>query len=217
MTEKLCSYNTEQPKPKKMCILYTTFCSKTHPLSQPPEDNGSNRGSPKSAPRRTSRVTSRVRSTVTQPLHERLPSTRRKTDELRDEIVVEAGIGRDGTTAVASYYPKRKRTSVIRRRRISGAFAAINSAAAAIPAVTVDGRMRFHESEEIQRLNNVWARQESLRTKAAVEETKIYGGVKYERKYNGLFIGKLVSHGTIIRINGEDYVEHCVLMKPSFF
>ncbi|KAM5349496.1 hypothetical protein ACJ41O_006001 [Fusarium nematophilum] len=217
MTEKLCPYNTEQPKPKKMCILYTTFCSKTHPPSQRSGDNGSNRGSPKSAPRRTSRATSRVRSTVTQPLHERLPSTRRKTDELRDEIVVKAGIDPDATTAVASLYPKRKRTSVVRRRRISGGFSAINSAAAAIPAVTVYGGIRFHESEEIQRLNNVWARQESLRTKAGVEETKIYGGVKYERKYNGPFTGKLVSHGTIISINGEDYVEYRVLTKPSFF
>ncbi|KAM5341425.1 hypothetical protein ACJ41O_014456 [Fusarium nematophilum] len=68
--------------------------------------------------------------------------------------------------------------------------------------------MRFYESEEIQRLNNVWARQESLRTKASIEETKIYGGVKYERKYNGPFASKLVSHGTIISINGEDYVEY---------
>ncbi|KAM5363691.1 hypothetical protein ACJZ2D_011889 [Fusarium nematophilum] len=51
MAEKLCPYNTEQPKPNKMCILYTTFCSETHPPSQPPEDNESDQRSPKSPSR----------------------------------------------------------------------------------------------------------------------------------------------------------------------
>ncbi|KAL4729221.1 hypothetical protein ACLX1H_003632 [Fusarium chlamydosporum] len=32
----MCSYNAEQPKPKKMCILYTTFCSHDKPPSSPP-------------------------------------------------------------------------------------------------------------------------------------------------------------------------------------
>ncbi|POR36181.1 Uncharacterized protein TPAR_03624 [Tolypocladium paradoxum] len=69
----------------------------------------------------------------------------------------------------------------------------------------------------MQRLNKVWARQESLRMKAASEDAKMYDGVKYERKSTGPFMGKLVSQGTIINIDGEDYVEYRVLTKPSFF
>lgn len=80
-----------------------------------------------------------------------------------------------------------------------------------------NGRALFHESEDMQRLNKVWARQESLRVKAGAEDAKIYDGVKYERKANGPFMGKLVSQGTIINIDGEDYVEYRVLTKPSFF
>lgn len=37
--------------------------------------------------------------------------------------------------------------------------------------------------------------------------------VKYERKADGPFAGKLVSSGTIITIDGEDYVEYKVLAK----
>ncbi|KAG7402447.1 hypothetical protein Forpi1262_v018959 [Fusarium oxysporum f. sp. raphani] len=70
---------------------------------------------------------------------------------------------------------------------------------------------------EMQRLDKVWARQESLRMKARAEDAKMYSGVKYERKANGPFTGKLVSQGTIINIDGEDYVEYRVLTKPSFF
>ncbi|KAJ6781621.1 hypothetical protein PWT90_04423 [Aphanocladium album] len=79
------------------------------------------------------------------------------------------------------------------------------------------GRLPFHESEDIERLNRVWARQESLRLRAGSEDAKIYDGVKYERKPTGPFMGKLVSQGTIITIDGEDYVEYRVLTKPSFF
>ncbi|KAM0430507.1 hypothetical protein ACHAPT_005855 [Fusarium lateritium] len=104
-----------------------------------------------------------------------------------------------------------------RERAVAAAADAANAAVAAIPSVAVNGRMRFHESEEMQRLNKVWARQESLRMKAGSEDAKIYGGVKYERKANGPFMGKLVSQGNIITIDGEDYVEYRVLTKPSFF
>ncbi|KAF5004094.1 hypothetical protein FDECE_9393 [Fusarium decemcellulare] len=104
-----------------------------------------------------------------------------------------------------------------RERAAAAAADAANAAAAAIPAAAVNGRPRFHETEEMQRLNKVWARQETLRMKAGSEDAKIYGGVKYERKSNGPFVGKLVSQGTIISIDGEDYVEYRVLTKPSFF
>ncbi len=71
--------------------------------------------------------------------------------------------------------------------------------------------------ENLQRLNKVWASQEASRLKSGTEDAKIYGGVKYERKQTGPFQGKLVSQGTIISIDGEDYVEYRVLTKPSFF
>ena len=77
--------------------------------------------------------------------------------------------------------------------------------------------MRFHESDDMQRLNKVWARQETMRMKAGAEDAKMYDGIKYERKATGPFMGKLVSQGTIINIDGEDYVEYRVLTKPSFF
>ncbi|KAM3481681.1 hypothetical protein MY8738_004356 [Beauveria namnaoensis] len=85
------------------------------------------------------------------------------------------------------------------------------------PMTNGSGRALFHESEDIERLNRVWARQESLRLRAGSEDAKIYDGVKYERKPTGPFMGKLVSQGTIITIDGEDYVEYRVLTKPSFF
>ena len=60
-------------------------------------------------------------------------------------------------------------------------------------------RRSFHESEDIARLNRIWARQESLRLRAgSSEDAKIYGGFKYERyerRPTGPFVGKLVSQG----------------------
>ncbi|KAG5974569.1 hypothetical protein E4U58_002843 [Claviceps cyperi] len=75
----------------------------------------------------------------------------------------------------------------------------------------------FRESEDMQRLSKVWARQETMRTEGSPDEAKTYDGVKYERKSTGPFMGKLVSQGMIINIDGEDYVEYRVLTKPSFF
>ncbi|KAH6874537.1 hypothetical protein B0T10DRAFT_586057, partial [Thelonectria olida] len=110
-----------------------------------------------------------------------------------------------------------ERHAASRRRAIVAAAAAdaANAAAATIPSV--NGRAQLRESEEMQRLNKVWARQENLRVKAGMEDAKIYGGVKYERKATGPFMGKLVSQGTILNIDGEDFVEYRVLTKPSFF
>ncbi|KAK0704724.1 hypothetical protein B0H67DRAFT_557471 [Lasiosphaeris hirsuta] len=76
-------------------------------------------------------------------------------------------------------------------------------------------KMQFQNN--VERLDKVWAAQEADRLKAGSEDAKIYMGVKYERKQNGPFEGKLVSQGTIISIDGEDYVEYRVLTKPSFF
>jgi len=72
--------------------------------------------------------------------------------------------------------------------------------------------------DNIQRLNKVWAVQEAKRLREwGAEDAKIYMGTKYERKQNGPFEGKLVSQGSIISIDGEDYVEYRVLTKPTFF
>lgn len=78
----------------------------------------------------------------------------------------------------------------------------------------LNGHDSFRES--IGRLNNVWSSQEAHRIRLGNEDAKIYGGVKYERKRNGPFAGKLVSQGAIISIDGEDYVEYRVLTKPTF-
>ncbi|KAG5944096.1 hypothetical protein E4U53_006938 [Claviceps sorghi] len=119
------------------------------------------------------------------------------------------------------------RHAIYRERAAAAAAAdAANAAAAAAAAASnmpIDhhhngnGRMLFHESEDMQRLNKIWARQETLRMKGGPDEAKIYDGVKYERKSTGPFMGKLVSQGTIINIDGEDYVEYRVLTKPAFF
>lgn len=70
--------------------------------------------------------------------------------------------------------------------------------------------------DNINRLNNVWSSQEAHRIRSGGEDAKIHMGIKYERKTNGPFQGKLVSQGSIISIDGEDYVEYRVLTKPTF-
>ncbi|KAL9575617.1 hypothetical protein ACKAV7_000415 [Fusarium commune] len=104
-----------------------------------------------------------------------------------------------------------------RERAAAAAAQAAQAAAANIPGMAVNGRQQLHERDEMQRLNKVWARQESLRLRTNAEDAKMYAGVKYERKTQGPFTGKLVSQGTIINIDGEDYIEYRVLAKPSFF
>lgn len=70
--------------------------------------------------------------------------------------------------------------------------------------------------DNINRLNNVWSSQEAHRIRSGGEDAKMYMGIKYERKTNGPFQGKLVSQGAIISIDGEDYVEYRVLTRPTF-
>jgi hypothetical protein len=115
-----------------------------------------------------------------------------------------------------------ERTNDIARREILRVEAAaeraeqrnLNREQSAAPQATAN-KMQFQDN--VQRLNKVWAAQEANRLKGGVEDAKIYMGVKYERKQTGPFEGKLVSQGTIISIEGEDYVEYRVLTKPSFF
>ncbi|EWZ77739.1 hypothetical protein FOWG_17877 [Fusarium oxysporum f. sp. lycopersici MN25] len=101
-----------------------------------------------------------------------------------------------------------------RERAAVAAAQAAQAAAANIPGIAVSGRQQLHERDEMQRLNKVWARQESLRLRTNAEDEKMYAGVKYERKTHGSFTGKLVSQGILIKIDGEDYVEYRVLAKP---
>ncbi|UKZ56295.1 hypothetical protein TrVGV298_010129 [Trichoderma virens] len=132
----------------------------------------------------------------------------------RREIArVEAAQGRADRHAM-----HRERAAALVADAAAAAAAAVVTTLPSQAATNTNGRPpRFHESEDMQRLNKVWARQESLRLKAGAEDAKVYDGVKYERKTNGPFMGKLVSQGTIINIDGEDYVEYRVLTKPSFF
>ncbi|PTB73134.1 hypothetical protein M440DRAFT_1340524 [Trichoderma longibrachiatum ATCC 18648] len=130
----------------------------------------------------------------------------------RREIArVEAAQGRADRHAM-----HRERAAALVADAAAAAAAAV-VASAPLQSPATNGRPPFHESEDMQRLNKVWARQETLRLKAGAEDAKVYDGVKYERKTNGPFMGKLVSQGTIINIDGEDYVEYRVLTKPSFF
>lgn len=77
----------------------------------------------------------------------------------------------------------------------------------------------------IKKLNKVWVAQQAAtgpRPKIGGQmvmgenEVKYHHGIKYERKQNGPFQGKLVSQAQILNIDGEDYVEYRVLTKPSF-
>lgn len=46
---------------------------------------------------------------------------------------------------------------------------------------------------------------------------KFHGGIKYERRNTGPFAGKLVGNqGSVITIDGEDYVEYRILMRTQF-
>ncbi len=72
----------------------------------------------------------------------------------------------------------------------------------------------------LKKLNKVWVAQQAAipgSSAASSDEIKYHNGIKYERKQNGPFQGKLVSSAQILSIDGEDYVEYRVLTKPSFF
>ncbi|KAK4181168.1 hypothetical protein QBC36DRAFT_129842 [Triangularia setosa] len=75
-------------------------------------------------------------------------------------------------------------------------------------------------SENISRLNNVWASQEATRIRNEGQgyegDVLMNGTIRYERKPSGPFKGILVSQPFLIQIDGEDYVEYRVLTKPSF-
>ncbi|SPN98547.1 uncharacterized protein DNG_01593 [Cephalotrichum gorgonifer] len=84
-----------------------------------------------------------------------------------------------------------------------------------------NSRMRMHETPDVQRLNDVWARQEAQRQRGGggsvggggEEDFKVHGDTKYSRKTTGPFQDRYVSQGRVITIDGEDYVEYRVLAK----
>lgn len=81
---------------------------------------------------------------------------------------------------------------------------------------TASSRMRFHDTDEMRRLNDVWARQEAQRQRGLDEDTKIHGDTRYVRKAAGPFQGRYVAESkTLITIDGEDYVEYRVLAKAT--
>ncbi|KAK4166124.1 hypothetical protein QBC43DRAFT_343097 [Cladorrhinum sp. PSN259] len=84
---------------------------------------------------------------------------------------------------------------------------------------TVAASRRAELDKQVSALNQVWTAQEESRVQAIgqVDDAMFYAGIKYERKQSGPLAGKLASPGVIININGEDYIEYRVLMKPSFF
>lgn len=153
--------------------------------------------------------------------------TRRSTGGL-DTPPIGRGPGRERTTALAQreisraeatqrradiYAAHRERATAVAVQEANAVAAAVSSA----PRVNGTTTPSFASSGDIERLNSVWARQESLRTRASAEDAKVYDGRKYERKSNGPFVGKLTSQGSLISIDGEDYIEYRVLMKPTFY
>lgn len=153
--------------------------------------------------------------------------TRRSTGGI-DTPPVGRGPGRERTTALAQreisraeatqqradiYAAHRERATAVAVQEANAAAAAASSA----PRVNGTSSSSFTSSGDIERLNSVWARQESLRARAGAEDVKVYDGRKYERKSNGPFVGKLTSQGSLISIDGEDYIEYRVLMKPTFY
>lgn len=75
--------------------------------------------------------------------------------------------------------------------------------------------MERRRTAELERQRS--AELERQRSTINSEDAIIYAGVKYEKKKAGPFKDRHVSQGTIISINGEDYVEYRVLTKPTFF
>jgi hypothetical protein len=105
----------------------------------------------------------------------------------------------------------RERQNEKTRKEVAMAEAVINEAA------------QMELKHNIKKLNKVWVAQQAATAPSAgglghdQKEVKYHNGIKYERKQNGPFQGKLVSQAQILSIDGEDYVEYRVLTKPSFF
>lgn len=92
----------------------------------------------------------------------------------------------------------------------------------AIAESVIQEAAQIELKNNLKKLNKVWVAQQAATAPNASspsldQEVKYHNGIKYERKQNGPFQGKLVSQAQILSIDGEDYVEYRVLTKPSFF
>lgn len=96
----------------------------------------------------------------------------------------------------------------------------------AMAEAVIQENAQMELKNNLKKLNKVWvAQQAALTPRASVapgsvemvdSEVRYHNGIKYERKQNGPFQGKLVSQAQILNIDGEDYVEYRILTKPSF-
>ncbi|KFG85602.1 hypothetical protein MANI_016998 [Metarhizium anisopliae] len=87
---------------------------------------------------------------------------------------------------------------------------------AAAATSSTSRRILFREWKDVQRFDDMCAVQETPRRGKSIRRAKMYNGIRYERQTTGAFIGKLVSRGVLINIDGEDYLEHRVLAMPGF-
>ncbi|KAH7336311.1 hypothetical protein BKA65DRAFT_31675 [Rhexocercosporidium sp. MPI-PUGE-AT-0058] len=96
----------------------------------------------------------------------------------------------------------------------------------AMAEAVIQENAQMELKNNLKKLNKVWVAQQAATTprasvapgtsEVADGEVKYHHGIKYERKQNGPFQGKLVSQAQILSIDGEDYVEYRILTKPSF-
>lgn len=94
----------------------------------------------------------------------------------------------------------RERATVAAEQEAHRAYLA-TTACTTYPAVNSS---RLSETEDMRRLNQVWAGQEATRARNGSEDSKVYDGVKYDRKTSGPLWGKLVNHGTITSLMGRN-------------
>lgn len=110
------------------------------------------------------------------------------------------------------------------RREVALAEAAYKTPYGAPAEADIQEVAQMELKNNIKKLNKVWVAQQaatmpgtmSPAAPQAEQEVRYHNGIKYERKQNGPFQGKLVSQAQILIIDGEDYVEYRVLTKPSF-
>ncbi|EPE25691.1 hypothetical protein GLAREA_01603 [Glarea lozoyensis ATCC 20868] len=91
---------------------------------------------------------------------------------------------------------------------------------------SAQGAAQVELKNNMKKLNRIWKAQQTVTTPQAQastatpppppEEVKYHNGIKYERKQTGVLQGKLVSAAQILNIDGEDYIEYRVLMRPAF-
>ncbi|KAG9504036.1 hypothetical protein J7337_003998 [Fusarium musae] len=82
MVEPLCDYNAEQPKEKKVYILYTTFCSVTVKPSGPPKNMPPRKSNYRSLANKYNRTNPRQPNNNNNQTHRR-PATEQPTRDLR--------------------------------------------------------------------------------------------------------------------------------------